>query len=229
MAAFTELRETVDKLTAAADAVPPSETFATSIFSAIREKKRLRRRNRFLIAAIGISSLMAAFALGLGLAPQTPEQVAPEEPVLTTYWNDIEPETPAKPKDDSPPPGPETAESPNDPPGSERIKAKEKTASTEKVERLFREIRKMEKEVSSMMGEGRKGAMRWRIAQAMELGRSMSVSELQGLVKRLEADPVDASVPSQTRVRRMVLLRLKMVIDNKLNPNGHGSRRGRPK
>ena len=55
MAAFTELRETVDKLTAAADAVPPSETFATSIFSAIREKKRLRRRRRFLIAAIGVS------------------------------------------------------------------------------------------------------------------------------------------------------------------------------
>ncbi len=62
MAAFTELKETVEKLVAAASALPKSDTFASSVFMSIRKEKARKRNSHLLLFSLAVVVLSAAAA-----------------------------------------------------------------------------------------------------------------------------------------------------------------------
>ncbi len=221
MAAFTELKETVDRLVAAAEAVPKSGRFASSVLASIRMEKAKRRNSRVAAASCAVMAVSAAFVAVAVLATRQ----APEPPPAGLEagvagpgpaWPETRPAA-SEPAREPAGQAPESGKAVED-----RAKkpdhAEEPAFDAAAVDKAFAEAVNLLKEPGPRPGR-HPGQRKRRILATAEKLSSLGQKELAELVRRLgEYRPADEE---QKRVHGIVLSRCRERLAN-LENGGRG-------
>ena len=227
MAVFVELRETVDKLMAAAEAVPPSKDFASSVFDSIHslneESRTLRVRKARMGLLVAAVLLCAGFGAVIGMHIVSDGDGKPV-PVPVTGWEMSE-EPGARENGAEPAPSPPRPDSGAKPskPGPDPEAPKKAAASAWKG--VLKDILDLESRVAAE-GGNRRGRFKREIMEAMIRTRLLSKDDVSKLKTELENTRKLLDTDAQRRLRQGILNRLKDIQEGRFGKDG--SRRGSP-